>query len=68
MQKILVSLLGSVEEQRTMASDRRKVLVLGACTLDLVAQVDHFPKPDAKVRTTAFTTSGGGNAGNTATA
>ena len=57
-----------MEEQRPMASDRRKVLVVGACTLDLVAQVDGFPKPDAKLRTTAFTTCGGGNAGNTATA
>lgn len=43
------------------------VLVLGASCLDYIAEVDHFPSPDEKLRTNALTICGGGNAGNTAT-
>lgn len=43
------------------------ILVFGVACLDYIAQVDHFPNPDEKLRTTSLTVCGGGNAGNTAT-
>ena len=43
------------------------VLIFGAVCLDYIAQVNHFPRPDEKLRTNSLTICGGGNAGNTAT-
>ena len=43
------------------------ILIYGAACLDYIAQVDHFPQPDEKLRTNSLTICGGGNAGNTAT-
>jgi len=43
------------------------ILIFGAACLDYIAQVDHFPQPDEKLRTNSLTLCGGGNAGNTAT-
>ncbi|OSX79814.1 hypothetical protein BU14_0071s0068 [Porphyra umbilicalis] len=45
-----------------------RILCVGAAGLDYTAVVDAFPTPDAKIRTTASSTSGGGNAANTAVA
>lgn len=36
-------------------------------TVDFLATVDRYPKPDDKVRTTSFKVQGGGNAGNALT-
>lgn len=44
-----------------------RVLVFGAACLDYIAEVNHFPSPDEKLRTNSLTICGGGNAGNTAT-
>ncbi|CAM4880498.1 unnamed protein product [Rotaria socialis] len=43
------------------------IIVFGASCLDYIAQVNHFPQPDEKLRTNSLTICGGGNAGNTAT-
>ena len=43
------------------------VLIFGAACLDYIAEVNHFPQPDEKLRTNSLTICGGGNAGNTAT-
>ncbi|CAF1100432.1 unnamed protein product [Rotaria sordida] len=43
------------------------ILVFGAACLDYIAQVNHFPRPDEKLRTNSLTICGGGNASNTAT-
>ncbi|CAF3209278.1 unnamed protein product [Rotaria sp. Silwood2] len=43
------------------------ILIFGAACLDYIAQVNHFPQPDEKLRTNSLTICGGGNAGNTAT-
>jgi sugar/nucleoside kinase (ribokinase family) len=43
------------------------ILIFGAACLDYIAQVDHFPRPDEKLRTNSLTICGGGNAANTAT-
>ena len=43
------------------------MLVFGAACLDYIAQVNHFPVPDEKLRTDSLTICGGGNAGNTST-
>ncbi|XP_054791436.1 uncharacterized protein LOC129297092 isoform X2 [Prosopis cineraria] len=59
----------------TMSSDappppppeRRVVVGCGMTTVDFIATVDAFPKPDDKVRTTSFKIQGGGNAGNALT-
>lgn len=45
-----------------------KVVGLGMCGIDMLAQVDHFPKPDEKIRTTSTQIRGGGNTSNTITA
>ena len=44
------------------------VLVVGSCGLDRLLTVSDYPRPDAKVRTTAYNEVGGGNAANTASA
>lgn len=44
------------------------VLVIGSCGLDRLLTVPSYPKPDAKIRTTAYHEVGGGNAANTASA
>jgi len=33
--------------------------------VDFIANIDAFPKPDDKIRTTSLSVMGGGNAGNT---
>ncbi|CAF0954872.1 unnamed protein product [Adineta steineri] len=43
------------------------VLIFGAACLDYIAQVNHFPQLDEKLRTNSLTICGGGNAANTAT-
>lgn len=45
-----------------------RVLGLGACGMDLIAAVPHFPAPDEKLRTTSTLFSGGGNVANSLTA
>lgn len=45
-----------------------RILCVGAAGLDFTAICDAFPTPDAKVRSSASATSGGGNAANTAVA
>ena len=45
-----------------------KVLCVGAVCVDIVASVDSFPKPDAKIKTNNLIYTHGGNSGNTATA
>ncbi|GAB5032006.1 pfkb-type carbohydrate kinase family protein [Nannochloropsis oceanica] len=45
-----------------------KVLGMGVTGIDLLAYVDAYPAPDAKIRTSDFKVQGGGNAGNTLTA
>ncbi|GAX23585.1 hypothetical protein FisN_12Hh151 [Fistulifera solaris] len=52
-----------------MSTNNKKViLVIGACGMDRLLSVSHYPSPDAKVRTTVYHEVGGGNAANTATA
>ncbi|EEH59245.1 pfkB family carbohydrate kinase [Micromonas pusilla CCMP1545] len=47
------------------ASPREKKIVgVGSAGVDYLASIASFPKPDAKLRTDAFETQGGGNAGN----
>ena len=46
----------------------RRTLAVGSVGLDLLAVVDAYPPPDAKVRTRSLTAQGGGNAANAATA
>ncbi|XP_057438474.1 uncharacterized protein LOC130730475 isoform X2 [Lotus japonicus] len=43
------------------------VVGCGMTTVDFLATVDGYPKPDDKVRTTSFKVQGGGNAGNAVT-
>jgi len=43
------------------------ILHIGACALDRMLAVSEYPEADAKVRTTSYNETGGGNAGNTAT-
>jgi sugar/nucleoside kinase (ribokinase family) len=49
-------------------SHENVILVIGACGMDRLLSVSHYPTPDAKVRTTVYHEVGGGNAANTATA
>ena len=46
----------------------RVVLVVGACGLDRLLSVKKYPEADAKIRTTAYHETGGGNAANSAAA
>ena len=41
---------------------------MGACGIDQLAVVQKYPDRDEKIRATSFSTQGGGNAANTATA
>ncbi|CAL4933707.1 unnamed protein product [Urochloa decumbens] len=50
------------------AADSRVVLGCGLVTLDYLATVDAYPRPDDKIRTGELQISGGGNAGNALTA
>ncbi|XP_004493847.1 uncharacterized protein [Cicer arietinum] len=47
--------------------DNRIIVGCGMTTVDFLATVDRYPKPDDKVRTTSFKVQGGGNAGNALT-
>ncbi|KAK7336941.1 hypothetical protein VNO77_17495 [Canavalia gladiata] len=47
--------------------DNRIVVGYGMTTVDFLATVDGYPKPDDKVQTTSFKVQGGGNAGNSLT-
>ncbi|KAJ1295278.1 hypothetical protein BS78_01G211300 [Paspalum vaginatum] len=49
-------------------ADSRVVLGCGLVTLDYLATVDAYPRPDDKIRTGELQISGGGNAGNALTA
>jgi len=51
-----------------MSVDVPVVLVLGATGLDRILSVPHYPRPDAKIRTTSCAEVCGGNAANVATA
>jgi len=42
-----------------------RVVGLGSCGVDFLAQVSEYPSPDDKIRTTDFQVFGGGNAANT---
>ncbi|CAL4925316.1 unnamed protein product [Urochloa decumbens] len=53
---------------RLHAADSRVVLGCGLVTLDYLATVDAYPRPDDKIRTGELQISGGGNAGNALTA
>ncbi|KAL6641047.1 hypothetical protein ACP70R_019228 [Stipagrostis hirtigluma subsp. patula] len=50
------------------AADSRVVLGCGLVTLDYLATVDAYPRPDDKIRSGDLQISGGGNAGNALTA
>lgn len=45
-----------------------RVLSVGLAGVDAIAQVERFPQPDSKVRTTSLQLMGGGNAANATTA
>lgn len=47
--------------------DRRVVLGCGSVTMDFLAAVAYYPKPDDKIRSTSLKVQGGGNAGNALT-
>ncbi|KAK4272973.1 hypothetical protein QN277_021457 [Acacia crassicarpa] len=49
------------------STESRVVLGCGMTTIDFLATVDAYPKPDDKVRTTSFKIQGGGNAANALT-
>ncbi|CAN6304940.1 unnamed protein product [Urochloa humidicola] len=51
-----------------LAADSRVVLGCGLVTLDYLATVDAYPRPDDKIRSRELQISGGGNAGNALTA
>ncbi|CAL4917079.1 unnamed protein product [Urochloa decumbens] len=53
---------------RLHAADSCVVLGCGLVTLDYLATVDAYPRPDDKIRTGELQKSGGGNAGNALTA
>ncbi|KAK7284189.1 hypothetical protein RJT34_18930 [Clitoria ternatea] len=64
----------SVEESTvggnmSMSSDENTVVVLGcgAVSVDFLATVAAYPRPDQKIRSTSFKVQGGGNAGNALT-
>ena len=44
------------------------VFCMGACGIDQISVVQKYPNRDEKIRATSFSTQGGGNAANTATA
>jgi len=46
----------------------RRIVGLGSCGVDFLAQVEEYPSPDDKIRTTDFKVFGGGNAANTLSA
>ncbi|TVU30438.1 hypothetical protein EJB05_22062 [Eragrostis curvula] len=50
-----------------LAANDRVVLGCGLLTLDYLATVDAYPRPDDKIRTGGLQISGGGNAGNALT-
>jgi len=55
----------SSSSSASAASPREKKIVgVGSAGVDYLASIASFPKPDAKLRTDAFETQGGGNAGN----
>ncbi|KAI4350286.1 hypothetical protein L6164_004756 [Bauhinia variegata] len=47
--------------------ENRVVVGYGLVTMDFLATVDAYPKPDEKARTTSFKVQGGGNVGNALT-
>lgn len=49
------------------ALENLRVVGLGGCGMDMLAQVGEFPAPDSKVRTTGLLMAGGGNTANTLT-
>lgn len=53
---------------KTTENMNNNILCVGICSLDTVATLNEFPTPDAKLRSTSLTHSGGGNAANTAVA
>jgi len=54
---------GTLRKLRTAVKSR--VVGLGSCGVDFLAQVSEYPSPDDKIRTTDFQVFGGGNAANT---
>ena len=44
---------------------RTRFIAVGACALDTILTVPHFPAPDSKLRATGLSKRGGGNAPNT---
>lgn len=55
------------EDRDEEGEDRERasgVVGMGAACLDYLASVTEYPKPDDKIRSTAFKTEGGGNCGN----
>eukprot|EP00957_Ditylum_brightwellii_P155735 11856691-Ditylum_brightwellii.AAC.1 len=51
-----------------MVHIKPRILCVGVAGIDYVASVDHFPKPDEKMRSDSLLIDGGGNAANTACA
>ncbi|GAB2227657.1 hypothetical protein Droror1_Dr00009484 [Drosera rotundifolia] len=47
--------------------ENRIILGCGALTVDFLATVDNYPKPDDKIRSTSMKVQGGGNVGNALT-
>ena len=58
----------SVKTPQSSMNINNNILCVGICSLDTIATLDEFPTPDAKLRSTSLTYSGGGNAANTAVA
>ncbi|OVA02256.1 Ribokinase [Macleaya cordata] len=61
------SISASASEVSSSLPDDRIVLGVGAVSVDYLATVDAYPKPDDKIRSTSLKVQGGGNAGNALT-
>ncbi|XP_030549458.1 ketohexokinase-like isoform X2 [Rhodamnia argentea] len=57
----------SSDRESPPVPDRRVVLGCGLVSLDFLAAVASYPKPDDKIRSTSLKVQGGGNAGNALT-
>jgi len=63
-----VTMASTTSGSSSTTSAHPKVLGMGVTGIDLLAYVDAYPAPDAKIRTSDFKVQGGGNSGNTLTA
>lgn len=66
-ERTLGSILGKDKEDEAFQSPAG-IVGMGSVNLDLLATVDAYPEPDAKIRSSDFKNEGGGNCGNCLTA